>query len=228
MKQAVILCGGKGSRLSPLTDEIPKVLVRINGFSLLEHKLKILKGLVDEVILVLGHKGEMIREKFGNNYGGIRILYCFQEELLGSGHAVMQAKDLLNDNFIVLNGDDFYSREDIESLLSERFGILGFRVEDPSFFGVLDVVDGNLVSIEEKPEKPKSDLVNIGAYAFDVSIFEKKLEKSGRGEYEIVDYLNYLVDKGEDVRVLSTSFWVPVNDFDQLELARLRLKSVNC
>jgi len=190
--------------------------------------LKLLDGLVDEVILIVGYKSETVREKIGDSYGGISVFYREQKEQLGSGHALMQARDLLRGEFLVLNGDDLYSREDLEKMLGKQFAILGLEVEEPRAFGVLEIDDeGNLVAIEEKPENPKSNLVNIGAYGFDVSIFEKKLEKSGRGEYEIVDYLNHLVDEGNSVKVLKTSFWVPVNDLDQLEAAREKLKDIN-
>ena len=221
MKQAVILCAGKGSRLTPLTDEIPKVLIDVNGVSILEHKLKMLEGLVDEVVLVVGHLGEKIERAFGNSYGGLKILYCYQGVPLGTGHAVLQARKFLRDRFVVLNGDDFYSFKDLEKLCLKRFGMIGFEAFDFSGFGVLEVdLNGNLVGIEEKPENPKSNLVNVGAYAFDVSIFDEEIGKSERGEYEIVDYLKCLIRRGEEVGVLSTSYWVPVNDFDQLEAAR--------
>jgi len=228
MKQAVILCAGRGSRLAPLTDKIPKVLVEVDGVSLLEYKLKLLDGLVDEVILIIGYKGDMIREKFGDVYGGLKIKYCVQEKTLGSGHAILQAKDLLTDQFIVLNGDDFYLRGDLEKLLLERFAILGFEVDNPKSFGVLNIDErGHLVAVDEKPEFPKSNFVNIGVYAFDVSIFDKKLEKSSRGEYEIIDYLNYIISKYQNVRVLRSDFWAPVNDFDQLKAVGKKLKDIN-
>jgi len=225
MKQVVILCAGKGTRLAPLTDGIPKSLVDVNGKSILEHKLSLLDGLVGEVILVVGHLGEKIKEKIKDNYGGLKIKYVEQKEILGSGHAVLQTKELLKGEFIVLNGDDFYSKEDLKNLLNEKFAISGFELEDPRNFGVLELdSEGNLVEVEEKPENPKSNLVNIGAYAFDVSIFEKELEKSPRGDYEIIDYLNYLVDKGEKIKVLKTISWLPVNNLKELEIAKKNLK----
>jgi len=228
MKQVVILCAGKGSRLSPLTDEVPKVLVDVNGRSILEHKLEMLEGFVDEIILIIGYRGEKIKEKIGNSYGKLKIKYCNQEVPLGSGHAILQARDLLIDEFIVLNGDDFYSLDDLKKLSSEKFAILGLNIENPRNFGVLELdLNDNLKRIEEKPENPRSNWINIGAYAFDVSIFDKELEKSAKGEYEIVDYLNYLVEQEKNVRVLKTSFWVPINNFEELEIAKERLKHIN-
>ncbi len=224
MKQAVILCGGKGSRLAPLTDMIPKVLVEVNGKTILEYKLEILKDLIDEVILIVGYKKEKIIEKFGKNYFGLKISYREQENPEGTGHALLQAKDLLKNEFIVLNGDDYYSKEDLENLLSVKFGMFSWQVNNPSQWGVLEInVKRNLIAIEEKPENPKSNLINIGAYAFSTKIFEKKLERSTRGEYEIIDYLNYLVSIGEKVKVLKTKIWVPINNFEELEEAKKKL-----
>lgn len=225
MKQAVILCGGKGSRLAPLTDEIPKVLVEINGKSILEYKLEFLEDLVDEVILVVGYKKEKIIEKLGDSFGSLKISYRVQESPLGTGHAVLQAKDLLRDKFIVLNGDDYYSKEDLENLLSVDYGLMGNEVPNPSDFGILEVdLDGVLLGIEEKPEEPKSNLASVGAYAFDVSIFEKELEKSFRGEYEIVDFLNYLIFKNAKIKVFSAKKWIPINNFEELEIAKEKLR----
>lgn len=224
VKQAVILCGGKGSRLAPLTDEIPKVLVEINGKSILEYKLELLKELVEEVILIIGYKKEKIIEKFGEDYFGLKISYVVQEIPEGTGHALLQAKILLKDEFIVLNGDDYYSKEDLKKLLSVKFGMFGWKVTTPSKWGILEIdLEDNLIEIEEKPANPKSNLANIGAYAFSVKIFEKELIKSTRGEYEIVDYLNYLVSVGEKVKVLEAKVWIYINDFEELEEAKKKI-----
>jgi NDP-sugar pyrophosphorylase family protein len=227
MKQVVILCGGRGTRLAPLTDNIPKVLVEINGRSLLEMKLDALNDLVEEVILVVGYKGEKVVEKIGDSYKNLRIYYCWQRERLGTGHAVMQAEPLLKDEFLVLNGDDYYSKEDLINLLGVKYGMVGHEVPNPSAFGILEIdSEGNLVKIDEKPQFPKSNLANIGAFAVDTSIFEKTLEKSHRGEYEYVDYINHLVSRGEPVKVLKANVWMPINNFEELEIAKEKLKEL--
>jgi NDP-sugar pyrophosphorylase family protein len=227
MKQVVILCGGRGIRLAPLTNNIPKVLVEINGKSLLEMKLDVLNDFVEEVILVVGYKGEKIVEKIGNSYKNLKIRYCWQKERLGTGHAIMQAEPLLKDEFLVLNGDDYYSKEDLIKLLDVKYGMFGHEVSNPSAFGILEIdSEGNLVKIDEKPQFPKSNLANIGAFAVDTSIFQKKLEKSHRGEYEYIDYINYLVSRGEPVKVLKAKLWLPINNFEELEIAKEKLKEI--
>ncbi len=86
--QAIILAAGEGKRLRPLTLDKPKPLIEINGKSLLEHNMDKLIGLVNEIILVIGYKGEKVKEKFGNNYRGIKIKYIKQKKLLGTGKAL--------------------------------------------------------------------------------------------------------------------------------------------
>lgn len=224
-KSAVILCAGKGSRLSPITNEIPKVLVEVRGKSLLDYKFESLEGLVDEVVLVVGYKKELIENRYGDTFCDLPIKYVHQRELLGSGHALMQARKHLNGKFLVLNGDDIYSRQDIESLLRFEYGILAQEVDKPQNFGVLKVDDkGNLQKIIEKPVNPPSNLVNIGCYLLDTQIFDFELKKSSRGEFELVDYLDYLISVGKNIKVQSTKDkWYPVNNFEELEIVNENL-----
>jgi NDP-sugar pyrophosphorylase family protein len=104
--QAVILAAGKGVRMLPLTKDRPKPLIEVAGKTLLERNLDQMIGLADEVILVVGYKKEMIMEKFGDNYKGMRIVYVVQEEQLGTGHALLQTEEKVKGKFLMLNGDD--------------------------------------------------------------------------------------------------------------------------
>jgi len=106
--QAVILAAGEGIRLRPLTLDKPKPLVKIDGKTLLEHNLDQLIGLIDEVILIIGYKGDMIKEYIGSEYQSMKIKYIEQKEQLGTGHALMQAKKLIKGKFLVLMSDDLY------------------------------------------------------------------------------------------------------------------------
>ncbi len=220
--KAILLCAGVGSRLAPLTDNLPKALVEVKSKPLIEYKLDILKNKVSEVIIVIGYLGEKIKQKYGDKYGGLKLFYVEQKELLGTGNALICAKKYLdqNDKFIVLNGDDIYFKQDIEKLLNLDFGVLGFEVENPQNFGVLILDEkSNLIDIVEKPKQFISNIANIGCYAFNYSIFEHELKLSSRGEYEIVDYLKYLIEKGEKIKVEKVKNWLPVNNFKELEIA---------
>ncbi|MCA9460454.1 MAG: NTP transferase domain-containing protein, partial [Nanoarchaeota archaeon] len=203
ISQAVIFCAGKGTRLQAYTGDIPKVLIEVNGKTLLEYKLEMLDGLVEEVILVVGYMADKVRDLIGDSYGNLKISYCYQRELLGSGHALLQAKDMLDGKFLVLNGDDIYSRADISKLMDLPLAVMGKRVSNPESFGVfkLDLDNNYLKEIVEKPKEFISNIANIGVYVFDSKIFDYELKKSIRGEYEIIDYLTYLILDGRNIVV---------------------------
>lgn len=219
--QVVILCGGKGTRLRPLTNEIPKVLIEINGKSILERNLDNLTEIASSIVLIIGnHHGSKIYDKIGFTYNNIPVKYVTQEEPMGTGHALMCAKEELEEKFMVFYGDDIYDRTDFEKISESDLGIVGCEVENPSSFGVLETDEGKLINVIEKPEDPKSHLANVGLYVLNKSIFNHKLEKSERGEYELTDYLSYLIDTNQTINVIETDYWIPINDHKQLEMAK--------
>lgn len=224
--QAVILAAGKGTRMLPLTKDIPKPLVEVSGKSLLEHNLDQMIGLVDEAIIVVGHLKEKIIERLGSDYGGIHLVYVVQEEQLGTGHALLQAEDNLDGKFLMFNGDDLYSREDMETISKYDNCILVDKKEDVSSFGVVVVKDGMVIDIVEKPKEFVSNLVNTGMYCFDLEVFEilKNLRKSERGEYEITDAIEVLAKQGKMHYEEVKGFWIPVSYPHQIEEAESLLK----
>jgi len=217
--QAVILAAGKGTRTYPLTLTRPKPLLKAANRTVIEHNLEQLEGLVDEAIIVTGFKGEMIRETLGEKRGAIKLTYVRQEKQDGTGGALLLCKDMLGDRFIVMNGDDFFSRKDMEACIKHNHCVLAKEVHEPSHFGIFEL-DGNKVKgFEEKPRAPKSNLANTGMYVFDKSVFSHVLKKTPRGEYEIVDYVKFLVGSGKDVVCEKVSgYWLPTpHPWDLLE-----------
>lgn len=216
--QAVILAAGKGIRMLPLTKDRPKPLIEIAGKSLLEHNLDQTVGLVDEAIIVVGYKKEMIMEKFGKEYKGIKLIYVVQEEQLGTGHALLQTEGKVEGKFLMLNGDDLYSREDMEAVSKHDNCVLVEKKEDAGGFGVVVVAEGMVVNIVEKPEKFVSDLVNTGMYCFGLEVFEvlRKLKKSERGEYEVTDAIKELAKQGKMSYEEVKGFWIPVSEPQQI------------
>lgn len=211
MTQAIILSAGKGVRMQPLTQTRPKPLLRILNTTILEHNLNQLDGIVEDVIIIIGYKGEMVKSVIGDKYGSMNIRYVEQKEQLGTGDAARQALPLLKDKFILLNGDDLYFREDIKKCLAKYPSILLGHVKNPSFFGVVDCYDDFVRGIIEKPEKCKpNSLVNTGLYCLDKSIFDFKIEKSSRGEFEFTDYIKFFLSN-ERLRFHSTEKWFPVS-----------------
>lgn len=210
--QAVILCAGKSTRTHPLTVNKPKPLLKIANETILEHNLKQLNGLVDEVILVIGFCKEQMKqfaESIKNNYE-FKISFVEQKELLGTGHAVQVCKDKINSRFIALNGDDLYGRKDIENCLKHRYCNLVAKVKFPKRFGTIKYKGNRLVSIHEKSDKPPSELVNTGLFVLNKSIFDFPVGKTERGEIELTDMVNEVAKK-ETFNYERASEWLPVS-----------------
>ena len=195
MIQAVIMAAGKSTRTWPLTLTKPKPLLKVMNKEIIKHNLDALQGLVSEVIIIVGFKKEMIIEEIGHKYGKLKIRYAEQKRQLGTGHALKYVEKLIKGKFIVMGGDDIFSKKDIKACLRHKYAVLGCKVEDPGRFGVFVVKGKEVKKVVEKPKKFVSDIANAGLYVFDKSVFKFKLRKSQRGEYEIVDYINALIKK---------------------------------
>ncbi len=228
--KAIVLAAGKGARLRPLTLIKPKVLLEIGRKSVLEYNLDILNEFVDEVIIVVGYLKEQITKKIGLFYDSMRISYAEQKELLGTGHAVMQAAPLIDaeDEFLIMPGDDLFSKEDIARCLKHRYCVLAQEVEDPKQFGVFEEKDGLIIGIEEKPAAPKSNLANTALWKMDGKIFElmKDKKKSLRGEYEITDALAELIKTEKVYCEKVQGRWLAFNSIGQLEHIRRSFNSL--
>ena len=209
--KAIILASGNGIRFLPLSKTTPKPLTRLFGKSILEHNLENLKGIVDEVFIVVGYLGDKIKESLGDSYQGIKITYIIDDEIAGTGNSAKLAISHINDErVIIMNGDDLYSHKDIKKLVKRCPSIAVKKVLNPSNFGILTIENEKVVEIEEKPQNPKSDLANIGLYCFPKSIFDEPIEKSERGEYEITDYVKKLI-ASNSLNYIEASSWIPVS-----------------
>lgn len=223
---AVILAAGDSTRMMPLTKNKPKPLLTVLGKPVLTYTLDQLVGLVEEVIIIIGYQGDMIKKLYGNNYNGLKINYFNQKDRFGTGHALLQVKSSLTNSFLVLNGDDIYHKDDIKALVKEPNSILAAEVETPEIFGVIEEENGNLISLIEKPKEPKSNLVNMGVYHFTQDIFKDELKISHRGEYEIVDYIK----PGFKV-IKAQNYWIPLScpwhllEAQELLISKLQAKN---
>lgn len=222
--QAVILAAGNGIRLQPLTLSQPKPLLRVLKKSTLEHNLEQLRGLVSDVILVVGYKGDLICQQIGKNYKGLKIKYVWQQKPLGTGEAIKLAKNYLEEKFLVLNGDDFYFKNDIKKLLKFFPAILTKRVEDPRNFSAVFTKGNKVLDIIEKPKKIVSNLTSIGVYFLTKEVFKYKIKKSERGEYELPDYLKELA-KERSLYFVEAKDWIPISySWNILDAARFFLE----
>jgi NDP-sugar pyrophosphorylase family protein len=223
--KAVILAAGKGTRLKPLTDNIPKALVKLKSKPLLEHVLLSLKNAgINNVIIVVGYLKEKIISYFGNNFQGIKIEYVVQEQQLGTGNAILQAEKFVKEDFLVSHCDTI-PKPIVWKQLIEKNGfdaVLVVRKDShPERFGVIETRDEKIVSWEEKPKKPKSNLVNAGFLRFSPSAFEeiKKTKPSLRGEIELTDAVNAIAKKSKASFVECFGKIIDISDLEDLKKA---------
>jgi len=211
--KAVIFAAGKSTRTYPLTVTRPKPLLPIANQTILEHQLEALRSIVDTVVLVVGYKHEMIRERFGGAYHGLQLEYVVQEEQRGTGHALLQCDGRIREPFMALNGDDLYDPVDLARLAEVERGALCKSVEDPRLFGVF-VVDRNdrVERVVEKPKQFISNLANIGAYKFTPNVFSvlREVRPSERGEIEITSAIQVLADTTEFRVVEVQCHWLAI------------------
>ncbi|GHF52697.1 glucose-1-phosphate thymidylyltransferase [Streptomyces mashuensis] len=231
--KALILSGGSGTRLRPLTHTFAKQLVPVANKPILFYALEdIAAAGITEVGIVVGETAPEIRAAVGDGSAfGVSVTYLPQERPLGLAHAVLIARDWLgDDDFVMYLGDNFLVGGIAEQLAAFRAAgpdaqILLTRVPDPSAFGVAELDDeGRVVGLEEKPRFPKSDLALVGVYFFTPAVHRAvdAIEPSARGELEITDALQWLLDDGATVgSALVTGYWKDTgNATDMLEVNR--------
>ena len=234
--KAFILAAGEGTRIRPLTANTPKPLLLTAGKPFLLHTIESLKksGIKDITILV-GWKGKRIEEFFGNGKKfGVKINYLTQEQRLGTAHAIGKGKNLFKGDFICINGDVIVVPGIIKELVKyskkapSNIMVLS-KVANPKDYGVITLKGDKVVKIEEKPSRPRSDLVNTGIYLFRKGIFDliKKTPKSQRGEYEITTTLEMIMKKKKLFGFVSKSDWIDIGKpWDLLEANRILMEGL--
>lgn len=209
--QCVILCAGKGTRMRPLTNTIPKPLIEVCGKPVLQHIVEVLPEEIDELILVVGYKQEQIRDFCGSEYLGKRITYCEQEDFsAGTGDALLCAAEKVVGKFLFMYGDDIHGADALKEAVMHDHAILGAYSDTPERFGVLEANDeGMLKAIPEKPENPTSNLVNIGGFVLDPIVFTYSAPVSESGEV----YVNSLIEQYAAVHpvvIVQQETWLPI------------------
>lgn len=221
--KAIILSAGEGSRMRPLTLTKPKTMLPVVGKPIIQYNIESLRdnGITD-ILLIVRYKEEIVRNYFGDGSDfGVNISYKTQKDFLGTANAISYGEDFIDDSIIVLNGDIILDDEIIHEIikkynyLSPDTLMLLTEVEDPSAFGVVEIENGNIKNIVEKPkrEEAPSNLVNAGIYIFNKDIFDKirETEISERGEYEITDSVSLQIEDNKTVIGHKTSKdWIDV------------------
>jgi len=242
----VILAAGKGSRLYPITETIPKPLVPIGDQALIEYQLDILKQLdIKKCYIVIGHFGFEIAKHLGNGHKyGVKIEYVEQKEPLGIANALTYTSRLVGDRFLLMLGDIFFEIDNLHSmmrLMDERKanGVLATKAEkDPEAikrnFAVLFDDDGRVRRVVEKPAILENDIKGCGMYLFDRNIFEavnRTPRTALRNEYELTDSIQIFIDLGYKVyydNVISDDLNITfIQDLFEINMNYLHRNSIN-
>jgi len=228
--QAIVLAAGEGSRMRPLTKNLPKVMLPVAGKPLLEHIIvRAHAAGIEDFVLVVGYGANAVRSHFGDGSRlGVKIEYAVQEKQLGTGHALMAAESKAADRFLVLNGDVLLDVQSLKEMIAQEAAVSAIRVDDPKRYGVFLEENGYFKSVIEKSQKPPSNLANAGIYLFPRSIFDalRLAPISERGEYELTDGLNLLAVK-EKLKVVLLSSWLEIGrPWDILAANEILLKEM--
>lgn len=199
--------------MRPLTYTRPKTMLPLANKPILEHLLIEAKNAgIRDFIFVVGYRDEQVRDYFGDGeQWGVNIAYSTQRKQLGTADAIMMVESLVNGNFLVINGDIIVNQKDINSLINKNDNTMSlFEVENARDLGVVEIKGDSIVCIHEKSEKPPSRMANAGLYLFTPDIFDgiSQISKSQRGEYEITDALQMLIEGGHHVSYQEISYWL--------------------
>ena len=222
--KAVILAAGEGVRLQPLTFTRPKHLISIAGKPLLQRLIEALKTAgINEILIVVRYKAEMIKEFFGNGEKfGVEIGYLQQSQEKGTADAVGAAETAIEEDFLLVYGDLLVESEVIKRIVKSHtcekpeVTMTVVPVEKPQHYGIVTLQGNRVTRISEKPkpEEAPTNLANAGIYALSPTIFEKikQTPRSERGEIEITDSISLLINEGKKVLALTIpkKSWIDV------------------
>lgn len=220
--ECVVLAAGEGKRMRPLTAKRPKVMLPLVNRPMLEHLVIAARDAgINDFVFVVGYGEREIRRHFGDGSAwGIHVNYAPQRQQNGTADAVRAARELVTDTFLVLNGDMILKSEDIANLARGSSPCMAVSTTDhPQDYGVVLTENSLITSLEEKSQKPKSNLINAGAYLFDTDIFGMIdcVKPSPRGELELTDALTELIAR-KMLHAYHLSYWMDVgHPWDMLD-----------
>jgi glucose-1-phosphate thymidylyltransferase len=228
--RGVVLAGGTGSRLRPLTKVTNKHLLGIGQKPMIYYPIeKMTSAGIDEILIVTGveHMGDVVSLLGSGKDFGCRFTYKVQDEAGGIAQALALAEGFAQkEAIVVILGDNIFQvglKEYADKFRARGAGakVLLKEVDNPSRFGVAEIVGDKVVGIEEKPENPKSNYIVTGIYFYDSSVFDiiKKLKPSARGELEISDVNNAYITKGQLTYDILDSWWTDAGTFESLNKA---------
>jgi len=223
--KGVVLAGGTGSRLMPLTKVTNKHLLPIGHKPMIYYPIeKLVSAGIEEILIVTGieHMGDVVNLLGSGKAFGCRFTYKVQDEAGGIAQALALAEDFSYGNpLTVILGDNIFKaglKKYIDRFKAQAKGarVLLKQVKDPRRFGVAEISDNRVIKIEEKPKKPRSDYAITGIYFYDASVFDviRTLKPSARGELEITDVNNAYLEKGELAFDILEGWWSDAGTFE--------------
>ena len=219
--KAIILAGGKGTRMGTITHTCPKPMLSIAGKNLIEWKINNLPEEVDEIIIVVGYLKDNIVSYFGNSYKGRKLTYV-EAEPFGTGYAVWKCRDVVSDNFLVLMGDDLYSKKAIEQALKHPLSITAIHSNIARKNVLQKNIHGHFAGIDDANKS--TGFINTGLYHLSKEIFEFELVKvPGTDEWGLPHTL-VEVGKKFPIKVLETDVWHQVTSPDDLVIENDKLE----
>ena len=223
--QAVILAAGKGKRLLPLTEDLPKGMLPINGRPMLQIIIEQLKAVkITDITIIVNYCQEKIMDYFKDGAQfGVKIRYAYQKEMNGTADAVLQAEPCVNSNqFLCIACDSLFEKGLLERILKHNTGVITCKaVKDHKRYGILKTQGSQVLEIVEKPELPPSNLANFSVYLFPKEIFAacKLVKPSLRGELEINDAIKTLINQETKFTYEVSSHIMDIGTFEQLSEA---------
>jgi glucose-1-phosphate thymidylyltransferase len=228
--KGVVLAGGTGSRLDPLTKVTNKHLLPVGRKPMIYYPVEKLVSVgIKEILIVTGveHMGDVVNLLGSGKSFGCRFTYKVQDKAGGIAEALGLAEGFSGgERLVVILGDNVFQtglRKYVDKFKAQRDGamVLLKQAPDPQRFGVAEVRDDRVIRIEEKPKKPKSDYAVTGIYFYDSSVFDiiKTLKPSGRGELEISDVNNVYIVKNQLTFDILDGWWSDAGTFESLERA---------
>ena len=228
--KAVLLVGGKGTRLKPLTDKTPKALLKVQGKTIVEHLFDLLKKYgIRDVILCVGYLKEQIKEHFGDGSGvGMNITYVEENEPLGTAGPLKLAKKYLTDSFIVSNGDEL-KNINIPRMFrlhkrKNAFGTIALTtVDEPSHYGVARLDGSRIIEFIEKPQNPPSNLINAGFYILEPEVIDMVPDGFSMLEKDVFPKLAHL---GRLRGFPFAGQWFDIGNIERYKIAEKKWKGI--
>lgn len=224
--QVIILAGGKGTRLAPLTESVPKPLVPILGKPILEHILERLPNEINDIVVVTGHFGDRIEGHLSERWPGIR--FARQGTVRGTLGALLAAQDLAQKEFLVINGDDIYAPGELDRMLHDGAGIGVHKAIFPGYHAIDFDHTRSITGMrpQTEDEAVRGAWVATGAYMLNSGVFELPPVEMKNGELGLPHTLIGARD-AYPLNAIEIAEWHPVNTLEDIERVEKRLKGLN-